>query len=79
MHSIVTKVDLGGLEVRGPDGEVTRHDGGTVLWTAGVEAPPLATAIATATGAQQDRAGRIARAAGPDHPRPPGDLRWPAT
>jgi NADH:ubiquinone reductase (H+-translocating) len=59
MHSIVTKVDLGGLEVRGPDGEVTKHEAGTVLWTAGVEAPPLATAIATATGAQQDRCGRI--------------------
>jgi len=29
------------------------------LWTAGVEAPPLATAVAKATGAQQDRAGRI--------------------
>ncbi len=59
MHSLVTKVDLTGLEVRGPDGEVTRYDAGTVLWTAGVEAPPLATAIATATGAQQDRSGRI--------------------
>jgi NADH dehydrogenase len=59
MHSIVTKVDLTGLEVRGPDGEVTRHDAGTVLWTAGVEAPPLATAVATATGAEQDRCGRI--------------------
>jgi NADH dehydrogenase len=59
MHSMVTKVDLSGLEVRGPDGEVTKHEAGTVLWTAGVEAPPLATAIATATGAQQDRCGRI--------------------
>jgi NADH dehydrogenase len=59
MHSIVTKVDLSGLEVRGPDGEVTKHEAGTVLWTAGVEAPPLATTIATATGAQQDRCGRI--------------------
>ena len=59
MHSMVTKVDLGGLDVRGPDGEVTEHEAGTVLWTAGVEAPPLATAIATATGAQQDRSGRI--------------------
>jgi len=29
------------------------------LWTAGVEAPPLATAVAKATGAQQDQAGRI--------------------
>ena len=57
--SIVTKVDLTGLTVRGPDGQVTRHDVGTVLWTAGVEAPPLATAVATATGAQQDRSGRI--------------------
>jgi NADH:ubiquinone reductase (H+-translocating) len=59
MHSIVTKVDLTGLEVRGPDGEVTKHEAGTVLWTAGVKAPPLATAIAAATGAQQDRSGRI--------------------
>ena len=59
MHSIVTQVDLSGLAVRGPDGEVTEHEAGTVLWTAGVEAPPLATAIATATGAQQDRSGRI--------------------
>ncbi|MCW2908065.1 MAG: dehydrogenase [Actinomycetia bacterium] len=59
MQSVVTNVDLTGLEVRGPDGEVTRHDVGTVLWTAGVEAPPLATAVATATGAQQDRSGRI--------------------
>jgi NADH dehydrogenase len=59
MHSLVTKVDLAGLEVRGADGQVTRHDVGTVLWTAGVEAPALATAVATATGAQQDRCGRI--------------------
>jgi NADH dehydrogenase len=59
MHSIVTRVDLSGLAVRGPDGAVTEHEAGTVLWTAGVEAPPLATAIATATGAQQDRSGRI--------------------
>ena len=30
-----------------------------MLWTAGVEAPPLAAALAAATGAQQDKAGRI--------------------
>jgi NADH dehydrogenase len=41
------------------DGQETRYDAATVLWTAGVEAPPLAKALATATGAQQDRAGRI--------------------
>src|SRR6516225_9647113 len=32
---------------------------GTILWTAGVEAPPLAVAVARATGAEQDRAGRL--------------------
>ena len=29
------------------------------MWTAGVEAPPLATAVAKATGTQQDWEGRI--------------------
>jgi NADH dehydrogenase len=59
MGSIVTHVDPYGLEVKDHDGNVTRHVCGNVLWTAGVEAPPLATAVAKATGAQQDRAGRI--------------------
>jgi NADH dehydrogenase len=59
MGSIVTHVDANGLEVKDHDGNVTRHVCGNVLWTAGVEAPPLATAVAKATGAQQDRAGRI--------------------
>jgi NADH dehydrogenase len=59
MHSIVTDVDATGLSVRGQDGTVTRHEAGTVLWTAGVAAPPVAAAIAAATGAKQDRAGRI--------------------
>jgi NADH:ubiquinone reductase (H+-translocating) len=59
MGSIVTHVDPGGLEVKDHDGTVTRHLCGNVLWTAGVEAPPLAAAVAKATGAEQDRAGRI--------------------
>jgi NADH:ubiquinone reductase (H+-translocating) len=59
MGSIVTHVDPDGLEVKDHDGTVTRHLCGNVLWTAGVEAPPLATAVAKATGAPQDRAGRI--------------------
>jgi len=59
MGSIVTHVDVNGLEVKDHDGKVTRHVCGNVLWTAGVEAPPLATAVAKATGAEQDRAGRI--------------------
>jgi NADH dehydrogenase len=64
MGSIVTHVDPSGLEVKEHDGTVTRHETWNVLWTAGVEAPPLATAVAKATGAQQDRAGRLL--CGPD-------------
>ena len=59
MGSIVASVDERGLVARDHDGSETRYDAGTVLWTAGVEAPPIAAALAKATGAQQDRAGRI--------------------
>jgi NADH dehydrogenase len=59
MGSVVTAVDSRGLEVKNHDGSVSRHEAGTVLWTAGVEAPPLAEAVAAATGAERDRAGRI--------------------
>jgi NADH:ubiquinone reductase (H+-translocating) len=59
MGSVVTAVDSRGLEVKNHDDSLSRHDAGTVLWTAGVEAPPLAEAVATATGAERDRAGRI--------------------
>jgi NADH:ubiquinone reductase (H+-translocating) len=59
MGSIVTHVDEGWVLVRDHAGEETRYDANTVLWTAGVEAPPVAAALAAATGAQSDRAGRI--------------------
>ena len=59
MHSIVTHVDATGLSVRVQDGTESRYEAGTVLWTAGVAAPEVATVIAKATGAQQDRSGRI--------------------
>jgi NADH dehydrogenase len=45
--------------VRDHEGNQTRYDAGTVLWTAGVEAPPIAAALAKATGARRDRSGRI--------------------
>jgi NADH dehydrogenase len=64
MGSIVTQVDFGGLTVRSHDDATTRYDAGTVLWTAGVEAPEFAQALAQATGAERDRAGRIL--VGPD-------------
>ena len=59
MHTRVTSVDAGGLDVTDADGRRQRHDAGTVLWTAGVEAPALAEKVAAATGAARDRAGRI--------------------
>jgi NADH:quinone reductase (non-electrogenic) len=59
MHSLVTHVDRDGLVVRDASGDETRYDAGTVLWTAGVKAPPLAARVAAATGATQDKLGRI--------------------
>jgi NADH:quinone reductase (non-electrogenic) len=59
MGSIVTQADLLGLQVKDHSGQLTRHEVGTILWTAGVEAPPLAQAVAKATGAETDRAGRL--------------------
>ena len=59
MGSIVTEADLGSICVKDHDGNLTRHQVGTILWTAGVAAPPLAEAVAKATGAETDRAGRL--------------------
>src|ERR1700733_3132294 len=59
MGSIVTDIDFNGLDVRDHEGTTTHYDAGTVLWTAGVEAPAFAEALAKATGAERDRAGRI--------------------
>ena len=59
MGSIVTEADLQGVQVKDHDGNTTRYEVGTILWTAGVQAPPLAAAVAKATGAEQDRAGRL--------------------
>ncbi|HXZ76715.1 MAG TPA: NAD(P)/FAD-dependent oxidoreductase [Streptosporangiaceae bacterium] len=71
MGCLVTDVDLQSVQVKDHDGNVTRHKVGTILWTAGVEAPPLAHMVAKATGAQQDRAGRLLCGKDlslPDHP-----------
>jgi NADH:ubiquinone reductase (H+-translocating) len=60
MGTRVTGVGPGWVEVRDRAGQQARYEAGTVLWTAGVEAPPVAEALAKATGAERDRAGRIA-------------------
>ena len=58
-ESIVTNVDADGVEVKGPDGEITRYAAKTTIWAAGVQASPLAKMLADASGAECDRAGRI--------------------
>jgi len=59
MGCLVTEADLHGVQVKDHAGNLTRYEAGTILWTAGVQAPPLAAAVAQATGCQQDRAGRL--------------------
>ncbi len=56
----VVGVDPFGVDAEGSNGEKERLDGATVVWAAGVQASPLAGLLAQATGAETDRAGRIA-------------------
>jgi NADH dehydrogenase len=59
MGARVVGVDGLGVDVQGPDG-TDRITAGTTIWAAGVQASPLAAQLAEASGAQTDRAGRIA-------------------
>jgi NADH dehydrogenase len=61
-----TVVDVGpaSVGIRSPDGEVEEVGARTVIWAAGVAASPLAAALASAEGAQVDRAGRLTVTAG---------------
>jgi NADH dehydrogenase len=59
MNARVTNVDGRGVDVVTKDG-TERIVARTVVWAAGVHASPLAAELAAATGAQVDRAGRIA-------------------
>ena len=58
--SIVTNIDRQGVEVKGHDGEVQRIEARTKIWAAGVQASPFAKMLADASGAECDRAGRVA-------------------
>jgi len=55
----VTSIDADGLDVEAPHGEerIATH---TVVWAAGVQASPLVRTLAEASGADSDRAGRVA-------------------
>jgi NADH dehydrogenase len=59
MGARVVGVDADGVDIANADGVRSRLDTHVAVWAAGVEASPLATELAKATGAELDRAGRI--------------------
>jgi NADH dehydrogenase len=59
MDRRVVGVDAFGVDVQTHDGK-ERIDAATTIWAAGVQASPLAAQLAQASGAETDRAGRIA-------------------
>jgi len=58
MGAQVVGVDLEGVDVAGPE-KTTRIEAHTTIWAAGVQASPLAAALADACGVKVDRAGRV--------------------
>jgi NADH dehydrogenase len=60
MGARVTGVDAKGVNISDADGNTSRLEAYTTVWAAGVEASPLGAELAKATGAELDRAGRIA-------------------
>ena len=59
MGAKVVGVDAFGVDVIDTDGTTTRIEARTTVWAAGVQASPLAAMLATASGAETDRSGRI--------------------
>jgi NADH dehydrogenase len=60
LDTTVVGVDADGIDMRAADGTTSRVAARTAVWAAGVNASPLARLLAEATGAEVDRAGRIA-------------------
>jgi len=59
LNTMARDMDSGSVTVTGPDGD-RRIPARTRIWAAGVQASPLAAILAAATGADTDRAGRVA-------------------
>ena len=59
LESTVVDVDETSVTIEHADGAPLRIPARTVVWAAGVTASGLATELAEATGAEQDRAGRV--------------------
>jgi NADH:quinone reductase (non-electrogenic) len=60
LERTVTGIDAESVTVQAPDGGTERIPARTVIWAAGVSASGLAARLAELTGAELDRAGRIA-------------------
>jgi NADH:ubiquinone reductase (H+-translocating) len=59
LRRTVVEVHRDGVELRDRSGESVRVPTRTVVWAAGVEASPLARALAEADGIEVDRSGRV--------------------
>ncbi|MGY1784611.1 NAD(P)/FAD-dependent oxidoreductase [Geodermatophilus sp. SYSU D00698] len=60
LGALVTDMDADGLTVKDSDGQLRRISAATKVWAAGVQASPLGRLLGEKTGAEVDRAGRIA-------------------
>jgi NADH dehydrogenase len=59
MDTLVTDIDASAVHLADATGGTRRMEAYTTVWAAGVEASPLAAALAAASGAGTDRSGRI--------------------
>jgi NADH:ubiquinone reductase (H+-translocating) len=59
VDELVVGIDEAGVELKAADGTTRRVGARTVVWAAGVAAASLAGRLATAGGAEADRAGRL--------------------
>jgi NADH:ubiquinone reductase (H+-translocating) len=59
LHTMVTGVDPGGLDVKHEDHSTGRIQAYTKIWAAGVQASPLGRILGEQSGATVDRAGRV--------------------
>src|ERR687890_2370088 len=60
LGAMVTDVDANGIEIKDADGQVRRINAATKIWAAGVQASPLGRLLGEQSGAEVDRAGRVA-------------------
>jgi NADH:ubiquinone reductase (H+-translocating) len=59
LDTTVVDIDAESVTVKPRDGAAVRIGARTKIWAAGVQASPLARALASAAGAEPDRAGRV--------------------